>query len=268
MQSLNSRKKSEKYLKKLYQSGVWCDEMWPFKKKGEVEVVAKIEKLDDTLSVSFSRVKQDMDKMHAWVSWLYHQHAEQQKAIHILQENARQSSSMTSEQVRGMIEQHMPSGEISGRIDQVEHKVSQVAASVHSTEPLMKRVSELNSEIRVLEESQKPIMDRLREISAKVDKMGQARPRNVANLREKIMKKVAQRSKDYIKNLILSTIRKYDKVSGLQLREMIVEEQALCSKSSFYRFLAEIEQGDEVDVVPSGKEKVYLPKISKTHTVK
>jgi hypothetical protein len=239
--------------------------MWPFRKKGEV--VAKIEKLDDTLSVSFSHVKQDISKMNSWLGWLYNQHIEQQKTINILQERIS-SAHISPEQIRSMVEAHLPTEEITGRIMHVERKINEVASSIHSTEPLLKKVADLNSEVKLLEENQKPIMDRLRSIADKVEKMGQARPRNISNLREKIMKKVAQRSQDYIKNLILSTIQRYDKVSALQLREMIVEEQRLCSKSSFYRFLTDLENHSDVEVVVSGKEKIYIPKLIKKETVK
>lgn len=244
--------------------------MWPFKKKGEV--VARIQKLDDTLSVSFSRVRDDMGRMQAWLNWLYRQHTEQQNAILQLQEKAAGfqpvSLEQVKEQVKWAVEQQYPSMEIDSRISKVEQKISHVASSIHSTEPLLKKVSELNSEVKLLEEAQKPIMDRLRDIAAKVEKMGDSRVKSVSNLREKIMRKVAQRSKDYIKNLILSTIQKYDKVSALQLREMIVEEQRLCSKSSFYRFLTELEGSSDIEVVSSGKEKVYLPKLAKKAAVK
>ena len=44
---------------------------------------------------------------------------------------------------------------------------------------------------------------------------------------------------------------------------MIVEEQGLCSKSSFYRLLEEIEQEPDIGVIKEGKEKHYIAKISK-----
>ena len=57
----------------------------------------------------------------------------------------------------------------------------------------------------------------------------------------------------------IQTIRK----AALQLKEIVVEEQALCSKSSFYRLLEEIEQEPEIGVVKKGKEKHYITNISK-----
>ena len=52
-------------------------------------------------------------------------------------------------------------------------------------------------------------------------------------------------------------------ISSLKLREIVVDEQGLCSKSSFYRILTEIEESDHVDVVRQGNEKLYLSKLIK-----
>ena len=78
------------------------------------------------------------------------------------------------------------------------------------------------------------------------------------------MKKITRNSKEYAKTIILSYIKKYEKISALQLKEMLVDEQALCSKSSFYRLLEEIESLGDIAVIKKGKEKHYISKISKT----
>ncbi len=109
------------------------------------------------------------------------------------------------------------------------------------------------------------VMDRLRMIEQKVNLLDYKpsrpqiqQPERVSNIREKVLKKIARSSKDYIKNLVLSLVNKYSKVSALQLREMIVEEQGLCSKSSFYRILEELEHEGMLNIISRGKIKVYL----------
>ena len=77
------------------------------------------------------------------------------------------------------------------------------------------------------------------------------------------MKKISRHSKDYIKNTIFSLIKKYGKISAMNLREIIVEEQSLCSKSSFYRFLETIEKEGFAEVFSQGKEKFYVYKMLK-----
>ena len=58
--------------------------------------------------------------------------------------------------------------------------------------------------------------------------------------------------------MVLSYIKKYWEITALQLKEMVVEEQGLCSKSSFYRLLQEIEERGDIGVVKEGKEKHYM----------
>ena len=72
------------------------------------------------------------------------------------------------------------------------------------------------------------------------------------------MRKLARNSKEYIKNLVLSLVHKYTRMGALQLREIIVEEQGLCSKSSFYRILEEMESENSLQVVSDGKHTIYV----------
>jgi archaellum component FlaC len=87
-------------------------------------------------------------------------------------------------------------------------------------------------------------------------------PQNItstrSSLKEKIFKKVTRHSKDYVKSMLISLIKKYDKISGLNLREIVVEEQGIVSKSSFYRLLTEIEEEEGIHVLHEGKEKHYF----------
>jgi len=79
-------------------------------------------------------------------------------------------------------------------------------------------------------------------------------------MKEKIVKRLTRNSKEYVKSVIISYIRKYERISALQLKDIIVEEQNLCSKSSFYRLLEEVEGIDELGVIKQGKEKHYVSK--------
>jgi hypothetical protein len=82
--------------------------------------------------------------------------------------------------------------------------------------------------------------------------------------KDKLIEKVAKSSHDYLKAMVLSYIKKYGKISAFQLREMVVDEQNLTSKSSFYRILEEIEKEEQdITILREGKEKVYLPNLKK-----
>lgn len=106
--------------------------------------------------------------------------------------------------------------------------------------------------------------EKLQKFNEKLEKMNleisnlQQKTDTKQNLKERIFKKVTRHSKDYIKSMLLSYIKKYGKISGLQLREIVVEEQGLVSKSSFYRILVEIEEDESINVVHEGKEKHYF----------
>lgn len=110
----------------------------------------------------------------------------------------------------------------------------------YSYETLHSRIKELNDRIESLEEKQ--------HVQRQEKSLG---------LRERIVRKITRNSKDYVKSVILSMIKKYGKIAGTQLKEIIIDEQGLCSKSSFYRLLSELEDDGEISSVQSGKEKIY-----------
>jgi biotin-(acetyl-CoA carboxylase) ligase len=126
------------------------------------------------------------------------------------------------------------------------------------------RINELKSKVDNLASLHAPVFDQLEKLTRKVEKIEEQKPATKAAFKARIIKKISRNAKEYMKNIVLSMIRKYEKISALQLREIIVEEQGLCSKSSFYRLLEEIEKEEEITVVQEGKEKRYLYKMSRT----
>lgn len=117
-----------------------------------------------------------------------------------------------------------------------------------------------------LHSNQRALIDKIRELDEKIASLeGRKEIAHTGykqSFKEKVVKKLTKNSKDYVKSVIVSLIQKYEKVSALQLREIVVDEQKLCSKSSFYRILEEVERGREVGFMKDGKEKSYLSKIS------
>ena len=79
-------------------------------------------------------------------------------------------------------------------------------------------------------EAQKPPQE-YEELKSRLEKLEQKK----AIIKEKIIKRITKNSKEYVKSIIISYIKKYGKISALQLKEMVVEEQGLCSKSSLRR---------------------------------
>ena len=138
----------------------------------------------------------------------------------------------------------------------------QLVEQYYSFDPILQRIKHIEQKIELLEmrrerSSFRPLDHSTPSVSPP------ARETASTALKEKMMRKLARNSKDYIKNLVLGLVHKYGKMGALQLREMVVDEQGLCSKSSFYRILEEMENEHSLQVVSDGKHTVYIA--SATH---
>jgi hypothetical protein len=127
----------------------------------------------------------------------------------------------------------------------------------------MERIKLINEKVDSLA-AQKPyahIQPRIHpEIHEIEQRLTELEEQKKATIREKVVKRVTRNSKEYVKNLILAYIRKYTQISSLQLKDMVVYDQGLCSKSSFYRLLDEIEALEDIGTVKKGRQKYYLYK--------
>ena len=104
------------------------------------------------------------------------------------------------------------------------------------------------------------IMQKIDQINNRIDTLETKKAEKRPALQERLVRKIQKNSKDYIKSVILATIKKYARITGPQLKEIVVEEQGLCSKSSFYRLLGEIEVEHEISSFLDGKGKTYFLK--------
>ena len=204
---------------------------WLFKS----EAAEKVEQIDKRVAESFDRVKEDTANLFAWIQYLNEENsslrsevAEHKRLVQAHKEEIRK--------LRDDLRQ-MPIA---------REEIKRVIDSYYDFDGLLQRIREL--ELRIAQAAQRrPVV---REQPVKVAKTA---------LQEKIVKRITRHSKEYIKGMILNLVQRYGKSSALQLREMIVDEQGLCSKSSFYRILEELEKEGAVGVISSGREKVYLP---------
>lgn len=135
------------------------------------------------------------------------------------------------------------------RLDMIEQQLSDIPKTPHEIKQIIDSYYSYDH-----------ILDRIQNINKRLDDIEQKKPEPRAALKERIIKKIAKNSKDYVKNVIVSMIKKYTEISAPQLKEIIVHEQGLCSKSSFYRILEELESDDEIDISKHGKEKIFLYK--------
>ena len=244
----------------------------------------KIEQLNTTLQNSFGGVKRDIVKVFEWLNYFHQKSLYQEHTIRELQKQMN-FIPKSKEELRELIDEHYGITPLHHKVDRLKAKMEQFedtqralssmmykvedirskVANLEETgayaEHLTRKIDSIKSKIESLEESHKPIKSYVEEHSTRLEKLenrGYSVSRPTTNARENLIKKIAKSSKDHVKTILRSLIIKYGQISALQLREIIVEEQALCSKSSFYRILEELETEDEISVIHEKKEKKFV----------
>jgi len=211
---------------------------WITKQKG---VERKLSQLHNLLTRSFSNVKKDTQNIFQWLNFLYQKNQEQEKEIEQLKTELSYIPKKP-EEIKRIVDSYYSFDNMTERIKMLNDKIDNLQFKpTHPTTTLHPGLHVIEKRLSELEEQKK------------------------ATIREKVVKRVTKNSKEYVKSLILSYIRKYGQISSLQLKEMIVQDQGLCSKSSFYRLLEEVEEIDEIGTAKQGKQKYYLYKPIREH---
>jgi len=198
----------------------------------------KLSQMQSLLIKSFTNVKNDTQKLFQWMNFLYQKNLEQENHIKQLKLELEYIPKKP-EDIRKIIDSYYSFDNITERIKLISEKVD----NLKSVQP--KIYPQTHPAIHEIEQ-----------------RLAQLEEQKQATIREKVVKRVTRNSKEYVKSLILSYIRKYTQISSLQLKDMIVYDQGLCSKSSFYRLLDDIETMEEIGTIKKGreKEKYYLYK--------
>lgn len=216
-----------------------------FASKPDAQTEQRLVELNKKISGSFILVKQDTELLFKWIDYLYKIIQNQQQTLDVLNQKINSINTIKPEDIKRMIDLYYahPLNNVVEHIKLIERKVDdfekQKVSHVQIEQQRAVQVAAVQSAVQSVEQDKKLL------------------------LKNKFLKNFAKKSKDYIKNVLFSLIQKYGTISALQLREMVVEEQSLCSKSSFYRLLEELERDDEVVVGHKGKEKIYSPKFEK-----
>lgn len=204
----------------------------------------RLAQMNELLKKSFANVKRDTTNIFQWLTYFYRKDIEQEQLIRRLQTDLSYMP-RTREDIRRIIDDY------------------------YSFESVMSKIRELNDKVDELGKKQQNLPDNypLQQVSQErhpdfsyIEKRIERLEHKKFSMKERILRRLTKNSKEYVKGTILSYIRKYEKISASQLKEIMVDEQSFCSKSSFYRLLEEIEELDEVGVVKQGKEKHYLSK--------
>ena len=207
----------------------------------------KLNQITEIIKRSFTNVKNDTTNIFQWLNYFQKKFNEQERLIKQLQMDMSYMP-RTREEIRRIIDDYYSFENIMAKIRDLNYKVEEF---------LKKSVKVDIPQVMQLAPSQ--LQSDMANIGKRLERLEQKKP----SIREKIIKRLTRNSKEYVKSIIISYIKKYEKISALQLKEIMVDEQNFCSKSSFYRLLEEIEQMDDIGVVKQGKEKHFLYKLIK-----
>jgi len=219
----------------------------------------KFSQINSLLLRSFSNVRNDTNAIYQWINYLNKKNIQQEQTINRLRTELSYAPK-SKEEIKEILDSYYSYEPILQKIHELNEQIEGIRREkLLETEPILRRISELEGRMEALKKQEisplKPEPE-LENIRARLEILEQ---KKVA-IKEKLIKRITKNSKDYVKSIILSYIKKYEKISALQLKQMVVEEQGLCSKSSFYRILEEIEDMDEIAKLREGKEKHYMAK--------
>ena len=214
----------------------------------------KLIQINELLKLSFGNVKRDTTNIFKWLNYLYRRNMEQEQLIKQLQLELSYAPK-TREDIRRIIDEYYSFEGMMAKIRELNAKMDEMTR-------IQAQKQEIHAPQQVIaaqKEHPTKAENELNELYQRLERLEQKK----LSMKERIVRRITRNSKEYVKSVMLSYIRKYERISALQLKEIVVDEQDLCSKSSFYRLLEEIEQSDEIAVIKQGKEKHYILKALK-----
>lgn len=214
----------------------------------------KLMQINELLKISFGNVKRDTTNIFKWLNYIYRKNMEQEQLIKQLQLELSYMPK-TREEIRRIIDEYYSFEGMMAKIRELNIRMDEMAR-IQAQKQAMPQPQQA---VNVQQEAPKEVQNELSALYQRLERLEQKK----LSMKERIVKRITRNSKDYVKSVMISYIRKYERVSALQLKEIVVDEQNLCSKSSFYRLLEEIEHSDEIAVIKQGKEKHYLLKMLK-----
>jgi len=235
-------------------------------------LLQKKEGKHSVIKQAFHRVKQDTSSILQWLHFFHRRQEEHDIRLTLIEKQVSMPQNKNVHHVYHTEE-----------LDTVQNYVHQLHSYIHglhsSIAPLLRRMEHMEKSIESkhypdhsseIKEFQKRLQSLENSIQSKVSEGSLSsiherisaveKRRESTALETHVIKKVAKDSRTYIKKMILSLIYKYGTITGTQIREMLVEEQKLTSKSSLYRALNELEKEGSVHFIWNAKEKIYNPK--------
>lgn len=239
-----------------------------FKKNKKENQEKSLTKINSFLTTSFNHVRQDVQNVVEWLSFFHKKHDEHDKRFLETEQRLRQIEQHLSylpylhNQIQNI--QNQPNNQQNKHnllLQKVRNLHDKMSMMDHDHSPILMRLQEIELALLNQKPHTKPVINKLHEVSSRLQILeNQPKSAPKKTVKDKLYTSITRNSKEYVKKLILNLITKYESISGTQLKQIIVDEQGLCSKSTFYRVLREAEKQDFIDVIIQGKEKKYIAK--------
>ena len=211
----------------------------------KVDFENRLLQLNEILKKSFVNVKKDTANIFQWLNLFYRKTVQQDQIIRQIQLDLA-SLQRIKDDIRRLLNERNQTDNLTLRVRDLEGKFHELYRRQYQS--FDKYAPHLPGEFQAMAEIEK-----------RLEKLEQKR----LSAKERILKRLTRNSKEYLKGIIISYIKKYEKVSAFQLKETVVDEQRLCSKGTFYRLLEEIDEHEGIAVMKHGKEKHYISKVMK-----
>jgi len=210
---------------------------------------------------SFDKVRKDTTALSQWVKYLYEENQKLEQRMSV-QQKLIDAQQLALREMKVTL-QHMP---------KTRSEIKQIVDSYYNFQPLISKIRHIESKLDSLELKQHDLAKQPPKVIVHKEPPREVRreyreppvihhvpvPKTSSAMKEKLVKRLVRNSKDYIKNLVRGLVQKYNRITALQLREIVVDEQGLCSRSSFYRILDEMEKENSIAEVSDGKNKVFV----------
>jgi len=200
-----------------------------------------------------------------WTKYFKHKHDEHDRRLSDIEQKITLLPTETD--MRQLIDMHYLNHDVRHRLNHLHSRINTMS-TIHQHVP--DRLKAIHEKIRKIETKHSLLADSQERMAKMQEELAKKPVQNVivqetpqipntikSHFREKLVTNLAKNSKNYVKNSIVSMIKKYGSLYGAKIKEMIVEDQKLCSKSSLYRILSEIEAEYNVNVSRQGKDKIY-----------
>ncbi len=193
------------------------------------------------------KMRQDTTALYQWVEYLYRLNLTQHTTMNSLHEKNEHLTKIIDE-LKAHAGEHK---KLIGELHEKVHTTKMSSEEIRSLIDGHQGLDQLRTRVHAIEQK----------VSVQHTSAVESERSSQLPLKEKILRRISRNSKEYIKGVIRGLIFKYGRISALQLRDIVVDEQGLCSKSSFYRLLDEVETDEGIAMEQDGKEKEYSTRV-------